>query len=75
VAFANTEVLCPLALHGDADLMPISAVENAIRLLYCALYGRKDFVGNLDELRCHLFVTKKGDLCTLSLQRMRLSIT
>jgi hypothetical protein len=45
VALANTEVLGPLASYGDANLMPISAVENAARLLYCALYGRKDFVG------------------------------
>jgi hypothetical protein len=41
--------------------------ENAARLLYCALYGRKDFVANLDELRCNHFVTKKGgDLRTLT---------
>ena len=32
---------------------------------YFALYGRRDYSGTLDELRCHLFITKKGDLCSL----------
>jgi hypothetical protein len=44
----NDGVLGPLASYGDADLIPTPAVENAARLLYCELYGRKDFVGNLE---------------------------
>lgn len=31
----------------------------------CALYGKKDFPGSLDELRCHLFKTKKSDIRSL----------
>lgn len=30
-----------------------------------AIYGKKDFSGSLDELRCHLFQNKKGDLRSL----------
>jgi hypothetical protein len=76
VALANTKVLSPLALYGGADIMLKLAFENAVRVLYCAWYGRKDFVGTLDELRCHLFVTKKRVvLAPCHLQRMHLGVT
>lgn len=32
---------------------------------FFALYGRKEFNGTLDELRCHLFMSKHGDLRSL----------
>ena len=53
-----------MAAYGkpDTDLTPTAVVVNSARMFYFALYGRTDFSGTLDELRCHLFITKKGNL-------------
>ena len=67
VALENTDILGPVARYGEADtnLTPTPEVFTSARMFYFALYSRKDFSGTLDELRCHLFITKKGDLRSL----------
>lgn len=40
-------------------------MTRAGRKLFFALYGKKDFNGTLDDLRCHLFQIKKSDLRSL----------
>ena len=40
----------------SADVLEVS------RKFMCSLYGKKDFTGSLDELRCHLFQTKRSDI-------------
>ena len=64
VALENNDILEPMAAYRkpDTDLTPTAVVVNSARMFYFALYGRTDFSGTLDELRCHLFITKKGDL-------------
>ena len=53
--------------YGEPDgcLQIMQEVLQSIRRFYFTLYGRRDYSGTLDELRCHLFITKKGDLCSL----------
>ena len=67
VALQSTDILGPLAAYGDkhSETPLTKDILNSARLFYFALYGRKDFTGTLDELRCHLFITKKGDLRSL----------
>lgn len=66
-ALESADILGPVARYGegDSDLTPTAVVLNSARAFYFALYGRKDFSGTLDELRCHLFITKKGDIRSL----------
>ena len=40
-------------------------VLQSARKFYFALYGRRDYSGTLEELQCHLFISKKGDLRSL----------
>ena len=63
----NRDVLETMANYGEPDgcLQPMQEVLQSIRRLYFALYGRRDYSGMLDELQCHLFITKKGDLRSL----------
>ena len=63
----KTDVLETMTKYGEPDgcLQPMQEVLRSIRRFYFVLYGRRDYSGMLDELRCHLFITKKGDLCSL----------
>ena len=66
-ALENRDVLETMANYGEPDgcLQPMPEVLQSARKFYFALYGRRDYSGTLDELRCHLFITKKGDLRSL----------
>ena len=66
-ALENRDVLETITKYGEPDgcLQPMQKVLQSIRRFYFALYGRRDYSGTLDELRCHLFITKKGDLHSL----------
>jgi len=67
VTFECTEILGPLAEYGThgKSLDVSTEVVSSARNFFLALYGNKEFSGTLDELRCHLFMTKKGDICSL----------
>ena len=66
-ALENRDVLETMANFDEPDgcLQPMPEVLQSARKFYFALYGRRDYSGTLDELRCHLFITKKGDLRSL----------
>ena len=66
-ALKNRDVLETMANYGEPDgcLQPMPKVLQCARKFYFALYERRDCSGTLDELRCHLFITKKGDLRSL----------
>ena len=66
-ALENRDVLETMTKYGEPDgcLQPMQEVLQSIRRFYFALYGRRDYSGTLDELRCHFFITKKGDLRSL----------
>ncbi|KAG1664911.1 hypothetical protein GQR58_019607 [Nymphon striatum] len=67
VTFECTEILGPFAKYGTPgkSLDVSTEVVSSARKLFLALYGNKEFSGTLDELRCHLFMTKKGDISSL----------
>ena len=66
-ALENRDVLETMANYGEPDgcLQPMPEVLQSARKFYFALYGRRDYSGTLDELRCHLFITLKVDLRSL----------
>ena len=66
-ALENRDVLETMTKYSEPDgcLQPMQEVLQSIHRFYFALYGRRDYSGTLDELRCHLFITKKGDLRSL----------
>jgi hypothetical protein len=49
----------------DSNIDLTSEVLDASRHFFVALYDRREFAGNLDVLRAHLFASRKGDLRSL----------
>ena len=66
-ALENRDVLETMANCSEPDgcLQPMPEVLQSAQKFYFALYGRRDYSDMLDELWCHLFIAKKGDLRSL----------
>lgn len=67
VALQCHQILEPFKDYGMLESNPYmsEAILASACKYACALYGKKDFNGSLDELRCHLFKTKKSDIRSL----------
>ena len=64
IALDCDKILQPLAEYGMPGISTeiSEAIKESALKYICALYGRKDFFGSLDELCCHLFQTKTSDI-------------
>ena len=47
------------------DLSVKEEIVSSAKIYFFALYGKKDFCGTLDKLRCHLFMRSKSDIRSL----------
>ena len=64
VALECHQTLEPFSDYGAAgsDAQVSEDIVDSAMKYMCALYGKRDFHGTLDELRCYLFKTDKSDI-------------
>ena len=67
VALKYLESLEHLAsyMYVQGDLEIETTVMDSAQKYFFALYGNKGFNGTINELRCHLFLNRKGDIHSL----------
>ena len=64
-ALQCTNYVGPVADFGEDVIDVEQSVVDSAEKYFFALYGKNGFTGTMDELRCHLFMTKNGDLRSL----------
>lgn len=68
VALDCHRILEPFAEYGllpECNLDVSEAILDSACRYTCALYGKRNFQGSMDELRCHMFRTTKSDIRSL----------